>query len=163
VTRRSCTIEATFAALGRLVETWLPAGPLRDLLSQGVVGGIAGTIVFLPQICLLFFLITLLEDTGYLARAAFVLDRLLSRFGLPGHAFVPLLTSHACALPGIMSARLIPDRRDRLTTILVAPFMSCSARMPVYVLLTALLFAGQPLLGGIAFAACYALGALASL
>ena len=156
-------IEATFAGLGHVVETWLPAGPIRDLLSQGVVGGIAGTIVFLPQICLLFFLITLLEDTGYLARAAFVLDRVLSRFGLPGHAFVPLLTSHACALPGIMSARLIPDRRDRLATILVAPFMSCSARLPVYVLLTTLLFAGNPAAAGLAFAACYLLGALAAL
>ena len=156
-------IEATFAGLGRLVETWLPPGPVSDLLSQGVVGGVAGTIVFLPQICLLFFLITLLEDTGYLARAAFVLDRLLARFGLPGHAFVPLLTSHACALPGIMSARLIPDRRDRLATILVAPFMSCSARLPVYVLLTTLFFAGRPAAAGLAFAACYLLGATAAL
>jgi len=156
-------IEAIFASLGQMVETWLPAGPVRDLLSQGVVGGIAGTIVFLPQICLLFFLITLLEDTGYLARAAFVLDRLLARFGLPGHAFVPLLTSHACALPGIMSARLIPDRRDRLATILVAPFMSCSARLPVYVLLTTLLFAGRPAAAGLAFAGCYLLGASAAL
>lgn len=156
-------IEATFAGLGRLVETWLPPGPVRDLLSQGVVGGVAGTIVFLPQICLLFFLITLLEDTGYLARAAFVLDRLLARFGLPGHAFVPLLTSHACALPGIMSARLIPDRRDRLATILVAPFMSCSARLPVYVLLTTLLFAGRPGAAALAFAGCYLLGATAAL
>ncbi len=125
---------------------------MRDLVAQGIVGGIAGTVVFLPQICLLFFLITLLEDTGYLARAAFVMDRHLARFGLPGHAFVPLLTSHACALPGIMSTRLIPDRRDRLATILVAPFMSCSARLPVYVLLTTLLFAGQPALAGLAFA-----------
>ena len=91
------------------------------------------------------------------------MDRLLCRFGLPGHAFVPLLTSHACALPGIMSTRLIPDRRDRFATILVAPFMSCSARLPVYVLLTSLLFAGQPLLAGLAFAACYALGASAAL
>ncbi len=156
-------IEATFAGLGRIVEAWLPAGPVRDLLSEGVVGGIAGTIVFLPQICLLFFLITLLEDTGYLARAAFVLDRLLARFGLPGHAFVPLLTSHACALPGIMSARLIPDRRDRLATILVAPFMSCSARLPVYVLLTTLLFAGRPAAAGLVFAGCYLLGAAAAL
>ena len=156
-------IEATFGQLGQLIEVWLPAGPIRDLLAQGVVGGIAGTIVFLPQICLLFFLITLLEDTGYLARAAFVMDRLLARFRLPGHAFVPLLTSHACALPGIMSARLIPDRRDRLATILVAPFMSCSARLPVYVLLTTLLFAGHPALAGLAFAGCYLLGAAAAL
>ena len=91
------------------------------------------------------------------------MDRWLSRFGLPGHAFVPLLTSHACALPGIMSTRLIPDRRDRLATILVAPFMSCSARLPVYVLLTTLLFADRPALAGLAFAGCYLLGALAAL
>ncbi len=156
-------IDATFAGLQRLIESTLPAGAVRDLLSQGVVGGIAGTLVFLPQICLLFFLITVLEDTGYLARAAFVLDRMLARFGLPGHAFVPLLTSHACALPGIMSARLISDRRDRLATILVAPFMSCSARLPVYVLLTTLLFAGHPTAAGLAFAGCYLLGASAAL
>jgi ferrous iron transport protein B len=156
-------IEATFTRLGDLVGRILPPGLVHDLVSQGIIGGIAGTVVFLPQICLLFFLISLLEDTGYLARAAFVMDRLLCRFGLPGHAFVPLLTSHACALPGIMSTRLIPDRRDRLATILVAPFMSCSARLPVYVLLTALLFAGRPLLGGVAFAACYFAGAAAAL
>ncbi|HUU36006.1 MAG TPA: ferrous iron transporter B [Vicinamibacterales bacterium] len=156
-------IEATFAELGQLVERYLPGGPVRDLMTQGIVGGIAGTVVFLPQICLLFFLITLLEDTGYLARAAFVMDRWLARFGLPGHAFVPLLTAHACALPGIMSTRLIPDRRDRLATILVAPFMSCSARLPVYVLLTTLLFAGHPAAAGLAFAGCYVLGAGAAL
>ena len=156
-------IEATFAALGQIVQRTLPDGPVRDLVAQGIVGGIAGTVVFLPQICLLFFLITLLEDTGYLARAAFVMDRLLARFGLPGHAFVPLLTSHACALPGIMSTRLIPDRRDRLATILVAPFMSCSARLPVYVLLTTLLFAGNPAAAGLVFAGCYLLGAGAAL
>jgi ferrous iron transport protein B len=156
-------IEATFAWLGELVDASFPAGPLRDLFAQGIVGGVAGTVVFLPQICLLFFLITLLEDTGYLARAAFVMDRPLAKFGLPGHAFVPLLTSHACALPGIMSTRLIPDWRDRLATILVAPFMSCSARLPVYVLLTTLLFEGRPALAGLAFAGCYLLGGMAAL
>jgi len=156
-------IEATFARLGELTTTSLPEGPLRDLIAEGIIGGVAGTIVFLPQICLLFFLISLLEDTGYLARAAFVMDRVLHRFGLPGHAFVPLLTSHACALPGIMSTRLIPDRRDRLATIMVAPFMSCSARLPVYVLLTSLLFAGRPALAGLAFAGCYLLGGAAAL
>jgi ferrous iron transport protein B len=156
-------IEATFTHLGELAGQWLPPGLVHDLVAEGIIGGIAGTVVFLPQICLLFFLISLIEDTGYLARAAFVMDRVLCRFGLPGHAFVPLLTSHACALPGIMSTRLIPDRRDRFATILVAPFMSCSARMPVYVLLTALLFVDRPLVGGIAFAGCYALGALVAL
>jgi ferrous iron transport protein B len=155
-------IEMLFGQVGAALSAALPEGPVRDLATEGIVGGLSGTIVFLPQICLLFFLITLLEDTGYLARAAFVMDGLLSRFGLPGHAFVPLLTSHACAIPGIMSTRLIPNRRDRLATILVAPFMSCSARLPVYVLLTSLLFA-DPLLAGLAFAGCYVLGAAAGL
>ena len=156
-------IETVFASLGGLIERTLPDGALRDLLINGIVGGLAGTVVFLPQICLLFFLISLLEDTGYLARAAFVMDRLLAPFGLPGHAFVPLLTSHACALPGIMGTRLIPNRRDRLATILIAPFMSCSARLPVYVLLTSLLFAGRPAAAAATFAGCYALGAAAAL
>ena len=156
-------IEATFDHAGAWLDTALPPGPVHDLLVQGLVGGIAGTAVFLPQICLLFFFISLLEDTGYLARAAFVMDRLLSRFGLPGYAFVPLLSSHACAIPGILSTRLIPDRQDRLTTILVAPLMSCSARVPVYVFLTGLLFADRPLYGGLAFAGCYVLGAVAAL
>lgn len=155
-------IDQTFKLLGNLVEHFLPAGPVRALLTDGIIGGIAGTVVFLPQIMLLFFLISLLEDTGYLARAAFVNDRLFRRFGLPGQAFVPLLTAHACAVPGIMSTRLIPDRRDRLATILVLPFMSCSARLPVYVLLTSLLFAGRPALAGLAFGGCYVLGAAAA-
>jgi ferrous iron transport protein B len=156
-------IEATFARLGALVGQALPPGPVHDLLAEGIIGGVAGTVVFLPQICLLFFLVSLLEDTGYLARAAFVMDRVLCRFGLSGHAFVPLLTAHACAIPGIMSTRLIPDRRDRLATILVVPMMSCSARLPVYVLLTTLLFADRPFLAGLAFAGCYLLGGTAAL
>jgi ferrous iron transport protein B len=152
-------IETIFTNAGEFLRHWLPAGPLRDLLIDGVIGGIAGTVVFLPQIMLLFFLISLLEDTGYLARAAFVNNRFFRRFGLPGQAFVPLLTAHACAVPAIMSTRLIPSRRDRLATILVLPFMSCSARLPVYVLLTSLLFATRPALAGLAFAGCYVLGA----
>jgi ferrous iron transport protein B len=156
-------IEAIFAHLGDFVGRMIPPGLVHDLVAEGIIGGVAGTVVFLPQICLLFFLISLIEDTGYLARAAFVMDRLLCRFGLPGHAFVPLLTAHACALPGIMATRLIPDRRDRIATILVAPFMSCSARLPVYVLLTALLFSGQPFLAGLVFAGCYLLGGAAAL
>jgi ferrous iron transport protein B len=156
-------IEAVFGSLGSAIKDNLPDGPVRDLLTDGIVGGIAGTVVFLPQICLLFFLISILEDTGYLARAAFVMHGVLSRFGLPGHAFVPLLTSHACAIPGIMSTRLIQDQRDRLATILIAPFMSCSARLPVYVLLTSLLFVDSPLLAGAVFVACYVLGAGAGL
>jgi ferrous iron transport protein B len=138
-------------------------GSLHRLLVNGVIGGVAGTLVFLPQICLLFFLINLLEDTGYLARASFVMDRLLRRFGLPGQAFVPMLSAHACAIPAIMSARLIPDHRDRLATILVLPFLSCSARLPVYVLLISVLFGNSPWLAGLAFAGCYLLGAAAAL
>lgn len=156
-------IEGVFTLLGGLVERALPEGILRDFLSQGVIAGVGATVVFLPQICLLFFLISLLEDTGYLARAAFVMDRWLRPFGLPGHAFMPLLSSHACALPGIMSARGVPDRRDRIATILVAPFMSCSARIPVYVLLTGLLFPESPGYQALAFTGCYALGAVAGL
>jgi ferrous iron transport protein B len=152
-------IEASFAHLGGILGAVIPAGAVRDLLVGGLIGGVSGTVVFLPQIALLFFLITLLEDTGYLARAAFVMDRLLCRFGLPGYAFVPLLSSHACAIPGILSTRLIPDRHDRFATILVAPFMSCSARLPVYVLLTNFLFFDRPALAGLAFAGCYVLGA----
>lgn len=156
-------IELVFAKLGGLIEGAMPAGILREFLSQGVVGGIGATVIFLPQICLLFFLISILEDTGYLARAAFLMDRLLRPFGLPGLSFVPFLSSHACALPGIMSARAIPDRREKLATILVAPFMTCSARIPVYVLMISILFRDRPIAAGLAFVGCYALGIAAGL
>ena len=156
-------VDLLFGTLGEWAGAIIPEGALRDLVVDGVIGGIAGTVIFLPQILILFFLLALLEDTGYLARAAFVMDRVMCRFGLPGQAFVPLLSSHACALPGIMSARLVPDRSDRLTTVLVAPFMSCTARIPVYVLLIGLLFADRPFLAGVAFAGCYLLGAIAAL
>jgi len=156
-------IELVFAHVGDAITAVVPDGILREFLVGGVVGAISGTVVFLPQICLLFFIISLLEDTGYLARAAFVMDRVLRPFGLSGHAFVPLLSSHACALPGIMACRAIPEKKDRLATILVAPFMSCSARIPVYVLLTVLLFPESPLLQSAAFMACYLLGIFAGL
>ena len=156
-------IDGVFSRLADAVRAVLPEGILADLIAGGVVGGVGATVIFVPQICLLFFIISLLEDTGYLARAAFVMDRVLRPFGLSGHSFVPLLSSHACALPGIMSARAVPDRRDRLATILVAPFMTCSARIPVYVLLTTILFRDRPALGAIAFTGCYALGIVAAL
>jgi ferrous iron transport protein B len=156
-------IELLFARLGDLAGAMLPAGAVHDLIVDGVIAGIAGVVVFLPQICILFFLLSILEDTGYLARAAFVTDRVLRRFGLPGQAFVPLLSAHACAIPAIMSARLIPDPRDRLATVLVAPFLSCSARVPVYVLIIGMLFGGNALYAGLAFTGCYVLGALAAL
>lgn len=151
-------IEQVFALIGASISEVLPAGVLSDLIVDGIIAGVGATLVFLPQICILFFLITMLEDTGYLARAAFLMDRLLRPFGLTGYAFVPLLSSHACALPGIMAARGVPDPRDRLATILVAPFMSCTARIPVYVLLVGLLFPGDELHQALAFGMCYVLG-----
>ena len=108
---------------------------LTDLLVDGVVAGVGNVIIFLPQICLLFLFLTLLEDVGYLARAAFIVDRAMRGVGLNGRAFIPLMSSFACAIPGIMATRTIDDRRDRLVTILIAPLMSCSARLPVYVLM----------------------------
>ncbi|MCG3121659.1 MAG: Fe(2+) transporter FeoB [Phycisphaerales bacterium] len=155
--------ELVGGGLTGLVEHLMPPGILRELVAGGVVSGIGATVIFVPQIALMFFLISLLEDTGYLARAAFLMDRLLRPFGLPGHSFVPLLSSHACALPGIMATRTIPDRRQRLLTILIAPFMTCSARLPVYVLVTVLLFRDRPLMAALAFVGCYALGAAAGL
>jgi ferrous iron transport protein B len=154
-------IDSMFGALGSFAASTLPDGLVTRMIVDGVIPGVGGAAVFLPQICLLFFLFSLLEDTGYLARASFVVDRALRPFGLPGHAFIPLLSSHACALPGIMAARAIPDRRERIATILVAPFMTCSARLPVYVLLTTLLFRDRPALAALAFTGCYALGAMA--
>jgi ferrous iron transport protein B len=156
-------IEWIFAVAAEWMTGVLPKGILSDLFINGIVTGVGATVIFLPQICLLFFMLSLLEDTGYLARAAMLMDKLLRPFGLPGHAFIPLLGSHACALPGIMAARAIPDFKDRLATILVAPFMTCSARLPVYVLLTTLLFKGRPGMAALAFVGCYALGIVAGL
>jgi ferrous iron transport protein B len=122
-------------ALSDLLGGVLPVGPFRSLLIDGVLKGVGGVLVFLPQILILFFFIAVLEDCGYMARAAFLMDRLMARCGLSGKSFIPLLSSMACAVPGILATRVIEDRRDRLATILVAPLMSCSARLPVYILL----------------------------
>jgi ferrous iron transport protein B len=128
-------IEAGFQWLGGLVEG-LPLPELvRSFLKDGLIGGVGAVIVFLPQIVILFFFILVLEDLGYMARAAFLMDRIMGGAGLHGRAFIPLLSSFACAIPGVMSTRVIDDRRDRLTTILVAPLMTCSARIPVYTLI----------------------------
>lgn len=156
-------IDALFAWAGDSIGRWLPEGDLRSLVVDGVIGGVGGVLVFLPQICLLFFLLALLDDSGYLARAALVMDRLMQRVGLPGKAFVPMLSAHACAIPAIISARVVDDRRDRLTTILVAPLLSCSARVPVYVMVVALLFPDRPLAAALVFAGAYALGIVAAL
>ncbi len=128
-------IEAGFAWLGAFVGGVLPEGPLASLLTDGIIAGVGGVVVFLPQILILFFFILVLEESGYLPRAAFLLDRMMAAAGLSGRSFIPLLSSFACAVPGIMSTRSIQDPRDRLATILVAPLMTCSARLPVYALL----------------------------
>ncbi|WP_372190809.1 ferrous iron transporter B [Xanthomonas axonopodis pv. desmodiigangetici] len=128
-------IDGGTAALGQWVGATLPEGPLNSLLKDGVIAGLGGVIVFLPQILILFAIILALEESGYLPRAAFLLDRMMSVAGLSGRSFIPLLSSFACAVPGIMSTRSIQDPRDRLATIMVAPLMTCSARLPVYALL----------------------------
>jgi ferrous iron transport protein B len=132
-------IDGHMAALADWVKGAMAPGDLRDLITEGAVAGVGGVIIFLPQILILFFFIGLLESTGYMARAAFIMDRLMSRVGLNGKSFIPLLSSYACAIPGIMATRTIEDSKDRLVTILVAPLMSCSARLPVYLLMIAAL------------------------
>ena len=128
-------ISSGFDALGQAVHDVLPAGLLQSFLQDGVINGVGSVIVFLPQILILFLFILLLEDLGYMARAAFLMDRIMGGAGLHGRAFIPLLSSFACAIPGIMATRVIDNPRDRLTTILVAPLMTCSARIPVYTLI----------------------------
>ena len=130
-------ITAGVDAIGQSVSGALPEGPLRSLLVEGILGGVGSVLVFLPQILILFFFILVLEDCGYLPRAAFLLDRLMGGVGLSGRAFIPLLSSFACAVPGIMAARTIQNPRDRLVTIMIAPLMTCSARLPVYALVIA--------------------------
>jgi ferrous iron transport protein B len=136
-------IDGLIAALADGVKSTLPPGDLRDLITNGAIAGVGGVIIFLPQILILFFFIGLLESTGYMARAAFIMDRLMSRVGLNGKSFIPLLSSYACAIPGIMATRTIEDHKDRLVTILVSPLMTCSARLPVYLLMIAALMPGD--------------------
>jgi ferrous iron transport protein B len=156
-------LEHGFGALGDLVRAEMPEGVLTDLVVDGIIAGVGGVLVFLPQILLLFLFISLLEDTGYMARAAFLLDKLMSRVGLHGKAFLPLMSSFACAIPGIMATRTIENKRDRFATILIAPFMSCSARLPVYTLMIGAFFAGRTVfgfisLGAVLMLAMYSLG-----
>ncbi|WP_029922124.1 ferrous iron transporter B [Nevskia soli] len=154
--------------LGDWLGAALPAGPLRSLVQDGIVAGAGTVITFLPQILLLFLFILVLEESGYLPRAAFLLDRLMVGAGLTGRSFIPLLSSFACAIPGIMATRTIQDRRDRLATILVAPLMTCSARLPVYTLLIAAFIADRKVWGflslqGLVLFALYAAGIVSAL
>lgn len=141
-------IEQLFGLLGTKIGEALPAGPLNDLLVNGIVAGVGSVVVFLPQIAILFALLAFLDGCGYLARAAFLMDRVMARVGLHGKSFVPLLSSFACAVPGIASTRTIERENDRFITILVAPLMTCSARLPVYALLLATFFSDRPAIGG---------------
>lgn len=160
-------IDGGFGALGRLSRDVLPAGLASDLWVEGILAGVGGVLVFLPQIVILFTLIHFLEDVGYMARAAFVVDRVMGLAGLQGRCFVSLLSSYACAVPGIMSARSIASPRDRLATILVAPFMTCSARLPVYTLLIAAFVPALSVWGlglqGLVMLGLYLLGAVTAL
>ena len=161
-------IDTTFSNFSGWLSEILPAGLFSDLISQGIVPGIGGVVIFVPQIALLFFFIALLEETGYLARVVFIMDRIMRPLGLNGKSVVPLISSVACAIPGIMAARTISDWKERMITVLVAPLMSCSARIPVYTLLIALVIPNERILGvfnlqGLVLFGLYALGLVSAL
>ena len=161
-------IDTAMTALAALARAQLPAGWLADLVADGLIAGVGSVVIFVPQIAILFSLLYLLEDLGYMARAAFVIDRVMGRIGLEGRSFVALLSSYACAVPGIMATRTIPSPRDRLVTILVAPLMTCSARLPVYTLLISAFVPDRAVLGpirsqGLVLLALYVGGATAAL
>lgn len=161
-------IERGFDVLGSGLATLIPPGALQDLVVRGALGGVAAVVTFLPQILLLFLFVGILEDSGYMARAAFVMDKAMSKVGLHGKSFIPLLSSFACAIPGIMASRTIEHPKDRLTTMLVAPLMSCSARLPVYTLLIAAFIPSSRMFlfvspAGLTLFALYTLGLLAAL
>jgi ferrous iron transport protein B len=160
-------LDAGIRALAGLGRATIPAGPLRSLLLDGILAGVGTVASFIPQLAILFFFIAVMEDTGYMARAAFLMDRVMGSVGLPGRAFLPLLSSFACAIPGIMATRTLPSRNDRLATILIAPLMSCSARLPVYALLIGAFIPNRHLgilsLRGLTLLSMYFLGILAAL
>ena len=161
-------IDSVFANFSSWLGNTLPEGLFSDLLSQGIVPGIGGVVVFIPQIALLFFFISILEESGYLARVVFIMDRLMRPLGLSGKSVVPLMSSVACAIPGVMATRTISDWKERMITILVAPLMSCSARIPVYTLLIALVIPNEKVLGfinlqGLVLFGLYALGLISAL
>jgi ferrous iron transport protein B len=156
-------IDTHVAMFGEWVKGAMAPGDLRDLITDGVIGGVGGVVVFLPQILILFFFVGLLESTGYMARAAFLMDRPMSKVGLNGRSFIPLIGGYACAIPAIMATRTIENARDRLVTILVTPLMSCSARLPVYLLMIATLLPGEVVPAGqkaLIMLTMYALGTM---
>ncbi|HEY4330258.1 MAG TPA: ferrous iron transport protein B, partial [Phycisphaerae bacterium] len=144
--------------IGNWISAHMAEGPLASLLVDGIIGGVGNVVVFLPQIFLLFLFLAILEDSGYMSRAAFLMDRLMSRVGLHGKSFIPLLSGFACAVPAIMGTRVIENRRDRLATILILPLMSCSARLPIYTLLISLFFGYSAFISAIVMLSMYLLG-----
>jgi ferrous iron transport protein B len=160
-------ITGSVESIGAWVGGAMPEGPLRSLIVDGIIAGVGGVLVFLPQILILFFFILILEDCGYLPRAAFLLDRMMGGVGLSGRAFIPLLSSFACAIPGVMAARTIQNPRDRLVTIMIAPLMTCSARLPVYALIIAAFIPAREVgifnLQGLVLFALYALGIVSAM
>jgi len=133
-------IDTGVSALGGLIESWMSPGPLKDLLVDGIIGGVGGVIVFLPNILILFFFISFMEDTGYMARAAFIMDKLMHKIGLHGKSFIPLIMGFGCNVPALMATRTLENKNDRILTMLITPFMSCSARLPVYILIIGTFF-----------------------
>ncbi len=160
-------IDSGFVTLSQFVRTSLPAGLLNDLIVDGILAGLNGIVVFVPQITLLFFFVAILEDTGYMARVSFIMDRVMKKFGMNGKSLIPLMSSVACAVPAIMSTRTIQNRKERLITIMVTPLMSCSARLPVYTLLIALVIPKGSIFGfnmqGLVMMILYLLGFVAAL
>lgn len=161
-------IEESFAQIMNFTANALPKGQLNDLIVNGILAGLSGIVIFVPQIALLFLFIAVLEDTGYMARASFILDKVMRRFGLNGKSVIPMISSVACAVPSIMSTRTITNWKDRIITILVTPLISCSARLPVYTLLISIMFAGKQSLGffnyqGMVLMSMYLLGFIAAL
>lgn len=150
-------IDAGVSWLSDFVGNTLPEGPVRDLLVDGIIGGVGGVIIFLPNILILFFCISLMEDTGYMARAAFIMDRLMHKIGLHGKSFIPMLMGFGCNVPAVMATRTLENRKDRILTMLIVPFMSCSARLPVYVLLISAFFPSNQ---GLVLLSIYAIGVL---
>lgn len=150
-------IESAVTWFGDLIGSWMKDGILRDLIVDGIIAGVGGVLVFLPNILILFFFISILEDTGYMARAAFIVDRLMHKIGLHGKSFIPFIIGFGCSVPAIMATRTLENRKDRLLTILVTPFMSCSARLPVYLLFVAAFFEKHQ---GLILMSVYAIGIL---
>jgi ferrous iron transport protein B len=153
-------IDSGIGWLGALVKSSIPEGPLSDLLADGIIGGVGGVIIFLPNILILFFFISFMEDTGYMARASFIMDKLMHKIGLHGKSFIPMLMGFGCNVPAVMATRTLENRKDRLLTMLIIPFMSCSARLPVYVLLISAFF---PAKQGLVLVSIYLIGVVVAI